>query len=65
MENRTRARCCRSTCKLTGNNPIYGRSAQILVDERPTVQLLEIVKLNRIDYHRDTESTGMQAYAGS
>jgi hypothetical protein len=24
---------------------IYGRSAQILVDERPTVQLLEIVKL--------------------
>ncbi len=25
--------------------PIYGRTAQILVDERPTVQLLEIVKL--------------------
>jgi chorismate-pyruvate lyase len=25
--------------------PIYGRSAQILVDERPTVQLLEIVAL--------------------
>jgi hypothetical protein len=27
------------------DTPIYGRSAQILVDERPTVQLLEIVKL--------------------
>jgi chorismate-pyruvate lyase len=25
-------------------SPIYGRTAQILVDERPTVQLLEIVK---------------------
>ena len=25
--------------------PLYGRSAQILVDERPTVQLLEIVTL--------------------
>jgi chorismate-pyruvate lyase len=25
------------------NQPIYGRSAQILVDERPTVQMLEIV----------------------
>lgn len=25
--------------------PLYGRTAQILVDERPTVQLLEIVKL--------------------
>lgn len=24
--------------------PVYGRTAQILVDERPTVQLLEIVK---------------------
>jgi hypothetical protein len=24
---------------------LYGRSAQILVDERPTVQLLEIVTL--------------------
>jgi chorismate-pyruvate lyase len=30
--------------QLTGNAPIFGRSAQILVDERPTVQLLEIVK---------------------
>jgi chorismate-pyruvate lyase len=30
---------------LTGNGPIYGRSAQILVSERPTVQLLEIVTL--------------------
>ena len=25
--------------------PIYGRSAQILVDDRPTVQVLEIVTL--------------------
>jgi chorismate-pyruvate lyase len=30
---------------LGGSAPIYGRSAQILVDERPTVQLLEIVNL--------------------
>ena len=30
---------------VADNQPIYGRSAQILVDERPTVQLLEIVKL--------------------
>ncbi len=30
---------------LNDNQPIYGRSAQILVDERPTVQLLEIVTL--------------------
>jgi hypothetical protein len=28
--------------RLASNNPIFGRSAQILVDERPTVQLLEI-----------------------
>jgi chorismate-pyruvate lyase len=28
-----------------GRSPIFGRTAQILVDERPTVQLLEIVKL--------------------
>lgn len=28
--------------QLTNSNPIFGRSAQILVDERPTVQLLEI-----------------------
>jgi chorismate-pyruvate lyase len=32
---------------LTGDSPIYGRTAQILVDERPTVQLLEIVTLNQ------------------
>jgi chorismate-pyruvate lyase len=31
---------------LTGKSPTYGRTAQILVDERPTVQLLEIVKLD-------------------
>jgi chorismate-pyruvate lyase len=31
--------------KLTNETPIYGRTAQILVDERPTVQLLEIAKL--------------------
>jgi hypothetical protein len=29
---------------LSDSEPIFGRSAQILVDERPTVQLLEIVK---------------------
>jgi chorismate-pyruvate lyase len=34
----------RQHLQLTDNTPIYGRSAQILVDERPTVQLLEIVK---------------------
>jgi chorismate-pyruvate lyase len=31
--------------RLTNDTPIFGRSAQILVDERPTVQLLEIVAL--------------------
>ncbi len=31
--------------ELTSDSPIYGRSAQILVDDRPTVQVLEIVKL--------------------
>jgi chorismate-pyruvate lyase len=31
--------------QLSGNSPIFGRSAQILVDERPTVQLLEIPSL--------------------
>src|SRR5262245_1931592 len=30
---------------VSGKTPIHGRSAQILVDERPTVQMLEIVKL--------------------
>jgi chorismate-pyruvate lyase len=30
---------------VSAKQPIYGRTAQILVDERPTVQLLEIVKL--------------------
>jgi chorismate-pyruvate lyase len=30
---------------VRAKSPIYGRTAQILVDERPTVQLLEIVKL--------------------
>ena len=30
---------------LGGKEPIYGRTAQILLDERPSVQLLEIVKL--------------------
>ncbi|HEY4233790.1 MAG TPA: hypothetical protein VGM76_10210 [Lacipirellulaceae bacterium] len=33
--------------KLANNDPIFGRSAQILVDERPTVQLLEIVCLTK------------------
>jgi chorismate-pyruvate lyase len=31
--------------RLKNDDPIYGRSAQILVDERPTVQLLEIPSL--------------------
>jgi hypothetical protein len=31
--------------QLPDHQPIFGRSAQILVDERPTVQLLEIVTL--------------------
>ena len=35
----------RKHLQLSGKAPIYGRTAQILVDERPTVQLLEIVKL--------------------
>ncbi|HEX3600938.1 MAG TPA: hypothetical protein VHU84_12390 [Lacipirellulaceae bacterium] len=30
---------------VSAKEPIFGRTAQILVDERPTVQLLEIVKL--------------------
>jgi chorismate-pyruvate lyase len=30
--------------QLNGSSPLFGRTAQILVDERPTVQLLEIVK---------------------
>lgn len=29
---------------ITDSQPVYGRSAQILVDGRPTVQLLEIVR---------------------
>jgi chorismate-pyruvate lyase len=35
----------RQHLQVDGKAPVYGRSAQILVDERPTVQLLEIVKL--------------------
>lgn len=35
----------RQHLQLNSKAPVYGRSAQILVDERPTVQLLEIVKL--------------------
>jgi chorismate-pyruvate lyase len=35
----------RQHLKVDGKTPLYGRTAQILVDERPTVQLLEIVKL--------------------
>jgi chorismate-pyruvate lyase len=31
--------------ELPSAQPIFGRTAQILVDERPTVQLLEIAKL--------------------
>jgi len=35
----------RQHLQVNGKAPLYGRTAQILVDERPTVQLLEIVKL--------------------
>jgi chorismate-pyruvate lyase len=35
----------REQLNLNGKSPVYGRTAQILVDERPTVQLLEILKL--------------------
>jgi chorismate-pyruvate lyase len=35
----------RQHLKVNGKAPLYGRTAQILVDERPTVQLLEIVTL--------------------
>jgi len=35
----------RQNLKLNNDALLYGRSAQILVDERPTVQLLEIVTL--------------------
>jgi hypothetical protein len=35
----------REKLKVDGHLPIFGRSAQILVDERPTVQVLEIVTL--------------------
>jgi hypothetical protein len=34
---------------ISGKSPIYGRSAQILVDERPTVQVLEIATLEGQD----------------
>lgn len=34
----------RQQLAVNRKTPIYGRTAQILVDERPTVQLLEIVK---------------------
>jgi chorismate-pyruvate lyase len=35
----------RKHLQVNDKSPLYGRTAQILVDERPTVQLLEIVKL--------------------
>jgi hypothetical protein len=37
----------RKNLHRTDNESIFGRSAQILVDERPTVQLLEIPTLTR------------------
>ena len=37
----------RKHLNVNGKAPIYGRTAQILVDERPTVQLLEIVKTEK------------------
>jgi chorismate-pyruvate lyase len=36
----------RKHLELPDHSPLYGRSAQILVDERPTVQVLEIVRLD-------------------
>jgi chorismate-pyruvate lyase len=36
----------RQHLQLDGKSPIYGRSAQILVEERPTVQVLEIPKVS-------------------
>lgn len=36
-------RALRQHLQAKPHEPIYGRSAQILVDERPTVQMLEIV----------------------
>jgi hypothetical protein len=41
----TPAPVLREHLRVDGRTPIFGRSAQILVDERPTVQVLEIVKL--------------------
>jgi chorismate-pyruvate lyase len=41
----TPGQALRQHLQLRDHTPIYGRSAQILVDERPTVQVLEIVKL--------------------
>lgn len=38
----------RKHLKLAAGEVIYGRSAQILVDERPTVQMLEIVAPTRL-----------------
>ena len=35
----------RQHLQISGKTPLYGRTAQILVQERPTVQLLEIVKV--------------------
>ena len=35
----------RKHLQLSDDSPYYGRSALILVDERPTVQLLEIVRM--------------------
>lgn len=36
----------RQHLKLPADQPIYGRSAQILLNERPTVQMLEIVAVD-------------------
>jgi chorismate-pyruvate lyase len=38
-------RVLQDALQLNSGDTIFGRSAQILVDERPTVQLLEIAKL--------------------
>ena len=38
----SRGRCCGITCSWPATTPIYGRSARIVVEGRPAVELLEI-----------------------
>lgn len=39
------SRLVRKHLDVAEDTPVYGRTAQILVDERPTVQLLEVVRV--------------------